>query len=79
MTIYISLSKYQIIQIQKLLAETIPISVESQIRCHGTIEQVFMNIFMRYFHKYLSILKGMAYMNTEFRSFFFEKATPVKT
>lgn len=79
MTIYISLSKYQIIQIQKLLVETIPISVESQIRCHWNIEQVLMNIFMRYFHKYLSILKGMAYMNTEFQSFFFEKATPVKT
>lgn len=78
MTIYISLSKYQIIQIQKLLVETIPISVESQIRYHGNIEQVLINIFMRYFHKYLSILKGMAYMNIEFRSFFFEKATPVK-
>lgn len=79
MTIYISLSKYQIIQIQKLLVETIPISVESHIRCHWNIEQVLMNIFMRYFHEYLSILKGMAYMNTEFQSFFFEKATPVKT
>ena len=38
-----------------------------------------MNTFMKYFHKYLSILKGMAYMNTEFRSFFFEKAATVKT